>query len=112
MFKIDETTKDIYYIRGDTAHFTVSPTPFELEDGDTMTFTVKKKWNGTPIIEISSTDGSFTIEAASTKELNPGNYYYDCELETGAGEVYTLLGPAQFIMDWDITSLSDEEEGE
>ena len=108
MFKYNEETSDIYYIKGDTAHFKINVSPFHPEEGDILNFTVKKRY-GTPAVIALTADSemNFDIKPEDTNNLTPGEYLYDIQLTTGAGEIYTLVGPARFTMDIEITTPED-----
>lgn len=109
MFKYDENTHDIYYIKGDTAHFKINVSPFHPEEGDILNFTVKKRYGVPAAISLTADDDmNFTIQPEDTNMLTPGDYLYDIQLTTGIGEIYTLIGPAKFTMDIEITTPEEE----
>lgn len=106
MFIYDDNSKDIYYIKGDTAYFKVEFSPFKLEDGDFLNFTVKKKYGAPALISLTADeDGMFTLTADDySADLEPGEYLYDVQLTTNMDEIFTVIGPARFIMDIEITA--------
>lgn len=109
MFIYNEDTHIINYIRGDTAHFRIAVSPFKPEEGDVLNFTVKKRDGEPAILKLTAdNDMNFTINSEDTVDAVPGRYLYDIQLTTGIGEVYTLIGPAAFIMDVDITTPEEE----
>lgn len=104
MFKIDED-KNIYTIKGDTSHFRMEIAPYEMREGDTLTFTVRKRY-GSPVLITENADenGWFHISHEDYDNVAPGNYIYDIQLTTAEGEVYTVIGPAHYTVDIEITT--------
>ena len=90
--------------RGDTARLTVPITnevdekEYELQEGDTLKITVKKDCNDEePCLQKIVTGGNtFHIEPKDTADMKFGKYKYDVELETAAGDVYTVIEPSIF----------------
>lgn len=105
MFSIDTNTKAIYTIKGDTANFKMSIAPYEVKNGDTLTFTVKKRYGG-PVVLTTDADelGQFHIAHEDYDNVAPGFYLYDIQLTTAEGEVYTVVGPANMTIDIEITA--------
>lgn len=105
MFVYNENTQDIYYIKGDNAHFKIEVSPFKPEEGDILNFTVKKRYGAPAEISLTADDEmNFDLSASDyRRDLEPGDYLYDIQLTTGLGEIYTLVGPAKFVMDIEIT---------
>lgn len=95
MFDIKYQT--ISLTRGDSATLTVelvkaNGKPYELQEGDELTLTVKKDANDAEaVIQLSAVDGVFTFAPSATDGLAFGKYRYDIQLETEAGEVYTPI---------------------
>ncbi len=102
MFEISGTK--ITITRGDYAVLEMAITreladgtrePFVLESGDVLVFTAKRNLcEITPVALKLTSYGSavFTIRPEDTKEMEPGTYVYDIELQPGP---YTLIGPAE-----------------
>lgn len=90
--------------RGDTARLTVSiandltNSDYSLNEGDTLTLTVKRTVKDSEICFQKVLTGSnmFTIEPDDTKELPYGKYKYDVQLTTASGDVFTIIEPATF----------------
>ena len=100
---------DIQLTRGDTAFFNISislpdGTNYYRQPGDKLLFTVKKNYNsGYEFIQKEISELSFYLEPSETRELDYGNYWYDIELTTVEEEVYTVVGPARFIVREEVT---------
>lgn len=85
----------IRHRRGDTGYLDVNlfigDKPYELREGDTGLFTVKKKPDGDMVLQKSMTeDGGFILMPEDTEGLKPGAYHYDVEITLSSGEVYTI----------------------
>lgn len=98
--------------RGDTARLTVSVTddvsgePYELQNGDTLTLSVKKSIKDVdPVLSktIENTD-TFHIEPKDTAGLSFGKYMYDVQLTMSDGDVYTIIPPSTFEILTEVTS--------
>lgn len=84
-------------IRGDSESFSARVTGYELQDGDYMEFTVRKRY-GAPVsiyknLEFSDlVDGKFIfgILPEDTERLAPGEYLYSLRLMVG-GAVKTMV---------------------
>ncbi len=104
MFSIDEN-KNIYTIKGDTAHFKMAISPYEVQEGDVLTFTVRKRYGGPVVITTNADeDGVFHIAHEDYEDVTPGYYIYDIQLTTEQGEVYTVIGPAHIAIDIEVTT--------
>ena len=99
--------------RGDTPSFTVSVTdaagaPYELQDGDRLTFTVKRctKPQDPVIIQRvmdAETGPSFQLTSEETS-LDYGTYRYDVELQTAGGGTYTVVKPDKLTITEEVTT--------
>ena len=99
--------------RGDTPSFTVSVAdaagaPYELKDGDRLTFTVKRSTKpADPVIVQrvmdSHTGPSFQLTAEETS-LEYGTYRYDVELQTAGGGTYTVVKPDKLTITEEVTT--------
>ena len=100
---------DIRMIRGDTEQLVVTcqlsdGTERPFEEGDVVAFTVA--W---PLGEtvLQKTVTSFVEGAAviheDTNELTPGEYAYDVQLTARDGTVATIIPPARFALEGDVT---------
>lgn len=85
----------IELIRGDTAEFDVevadqNGNPYELQPGDKLEFTVKKK--STDEVPLIHKTGSYVrINPEDTNVLEFGNYVYDVQLTLADGKVDTIV---------------------
>lgn len=90
--------------RGDTARLTVSITnetdssEYVMQDGDTLTLTVKKDVNDAEpsFQKVLNRTNTFHIEPKDTAQLQFGRYKYDVQLTTAGGDVYTVIAPNSF----------------
>ena len=103
---------DIRMIRGDTERLTVTcqlsdGTERPFEEGDTVTLTVA--WPGGPevlqkrVISFPEGVADILIAHEETNELTPGEYTYDVQLTARDGTVATIIPPAKFILEGDVT---------
>ncbi len=94
--------------RGDSASFVIEVTdyygePYELQDGDTITFTVKKNTRTDDIV-FQKVGTVVSIEHEDTKRCKYGTYVYDVQLSNDtSGNVDTFIGPANFIVSDEVT---------
>lgn len=92
---------DLYATRGDTWIFTVDLTDYEVQEGDTLTFTLAAEVGGDAIItQTIQADQSFYI---TETQLEVGTYVYDVQLNTSHGEVFTVITPAVFEVTGEVT---------
>ena len=94
--------------RGDTARITLAVKQSDGTDydfsSDTVLFTVKKNVHATEsILQKTVTDGAVYIAPADTAELAYGEYAYDVQLTTQSGDVCTIISPAKFILEPEVT---------
>lgn len=100
---------DIQLTRGDSAYFNLEitledGTTYERMPGDQIIFTVKKSYNSDfEYIQKEITGLGIVISPDDTRELDYGNYWYDVQLKTSDGGVYTVVGPARFIVREEVT---------
>lgn len=97
MFRIED---DIIYItRGDNADLEVKvyideeqQTEYELQEGDTITFTVRKiaKEESPVIFSITSTSNRIVISHEDTNNADVGKYSADIQLNTASGDIITI----------------------
>ena len=105
--------------KGDTAHFTVvvknaDGTPYTVQAGDVITFTVKKGIS-TRVPIITKTTGTIqnnliTILPSDTKKLVVSEqlpvgtcYTYDVQIKLADGTINTMITHSPFILDWEAT---------
>lgn len=97
---------DIKLTRGDTAFLQVpitnklpdgSAVEYELAEGDTLTMTVRKTLDADICFQkIIKGENTFHIQPSDTCSCEFGKYKYDVQLNTAAGDVYTVIEPACF----------------
>lgn len=98
MFKIESTT--IKITRGDSAEFDISISdasgqPYELQEGDTVEFTVKENvYSNKALIHKTGTQVIITPE--DTKNLSYKRYVYDIQVTLADGTVDTIIPPSTF----------------
>lgn len=92
--------------RGDTARLNVSVKnsltgkPYTIAEGDTLTLTVREKATSTSIKLQKTLTGAkcFDIAPEDTSKLQFMTYTYDIQLTQKNGDVYTIVGPAPFVI--------------
>lgn len=97
--------------RGDSADISVPITndltgeEYTLAEGDRLTLTIKKRTtDATPLVQKTLTgSNSFHFSPTDTAGLNFGRYFYDVQLETEAGDVYTVIVPTEFRLLQEVT---------
>ena len=107
MFIIDEKTNKIYLTKGDDAQLVVSlfdkdGKEREIWSDDVITLTVKKRGSEAVIVKTAE-NGIINFIPADTKSLATGYYYYDLQLTTFGGKVYTLIPSTIFEIGEEIT---------
>lgn len=108
MFTIDNDTNAMTIIKKDTASFDVALDNYNLETGDSVTFTISKQVEEEePILQKTVTDfvdGIATVKL--TKEdtnIEVGTYLYDIQIDTSDGRTDTVVGPAKFTVKGGVT---------
>lgn len=101
MFRIDDSNV-ITLTRGDTCAFDVeiktdTGATYTPQEGDVITFTVKKDTKTADII-IQKTGSTIVLNPADTRSLKYGSYLYDVTLTTVSEAVYTIITPTEFIL--------------
>ena len=101
-----QITKDaIYLTRGDNANIIVTIRDlngdvYELQTGDKLVFTMKINCNTSDITlqkDITS-NSTIAIEHDDTKSLPYGKYWFDVQLTTAGGDIYTVIDPHPFYL--------------
>lgn len=108
MFVIDKDTNAITIIKKDTASFILALDNYNLEEGDSVKFTVASSLESqSPSISKTVTtfiDGTATIELDTTDtNIAEGKYYYDIQVDTHEGVRDTVIGPASFTVKGGVT---------
>lgn len=100
MFKIEGTT--LYLTRGDTAYLSVDFND-DIEIAN-LVFSAKKQVSDADYaIQISAIGNKFIFEPKDTKELEYGKYFYDIQLTTVYGEIFTVVEKANLYIREEIT---------
>lgn len=97
-------------IKGDTAYLKVeihqeNGNIYELQEGDTLTFSMKKNLRDETytLQKITDKDGAFVLQAEDTENLTCGKYYYDVQLNTANNEVFTVVETSEFYLKEGVT---------
>ena len=99
---INNTGANISMTRGDDVaiHINIwevaadgTKTAYELEEGDTLTLTIKHNSDAddSPVIQKVFTTQNLIIDHDDTKALEYGLYLYDVVLTSATNKIYTLL---------------------
>ena len=108
MFTIDNDTNAMTIIKKDTASFDVALDNYNLEDGDSVTFTISKQVEEEePILQKTVTDfvdviATFKLTKEDTN-IEVGTYLYDIQIDTSDGRIDTVIGPAKFTVKGGVT---------
>lgn len=102
MFSINNN--EITISRGDSGQFTIAVNAivdnqeqaYEMQEGDTLTFTVKKNANDTAAL-IQKTGTTINILPTDTAGLTAGDYLYDVKFESN-GDVDHIIQPTRFTV--------------
>lgn len=104
------TGSDIQLTRGDNATFNIeiningSSSNYQRVDGDKLTFTLKKSYNSSSVLVQKDIEGMIiNLEPSDTSDLKYGTYWYDVQLTTNEGQVYTVIGPSRFEIREEVT---------
>ena len=108
MLKI--TTDKVYLTRGDNADILVKiydedKTEYELQPGDTLTFTLKNNCETTTVLiqKDCSSDSMIHLTPSDTNGLKYGIYNFDVQLTLANGKVYTVIPPHDFEITKEVT---------
>lgn len=71
---------------------TTSGEPYEMQEGDTLTLTVRKNPKTSPLMSITSDTDVITFTPEDTNKLVVGNCCFDIELTTADDNVFTVVG--------------------
>lgn len=102
MYKIDDN-QNIFLTRSDTCELKLSivddnDTPYDYSN-DLVQLTIKTtSYTPTIVIQKDISGDTFKIEPTDTKNLLYGKYLYDVQIITNSGDVYTVIGPANFVL--------------
>ena len=94
--------KDLAMVRGDSESVRFNFEPDTLHAGDTLTMTVRKRWDA-PVLfakSVSASDGAteltVNIMPEDTASAYPGLYVYDVQITWGGSAVQTIIPMHQF----------------
>lgn len=101
---------EIFLTRGDTVriginNFNPSGEPYELREGDTLRFALKRRIADADedvIIEKDLTGSELLLRPEETEALPFGKYIYDIELEFENGDVDTVIPPTPFYIESEV----------
>lgn len=80
-----------------------------LEEGDKIYLTVKESLDTAAkslqviVTEFEEGKALITINPSDTKELKPGVYFYDIQLNRKDGSVKTIIKPSRFVIEKEVT---------
>lgn len=102
---------EIELTRGDSATLNVNITddagqPYTIRESDTLTFSMKKTVKDPkPCVQkIVTGYNKIHIEPKDTASLEFGGYFYDIELLTAEGDVYTVVEKTAFKIREEVTT--------
>ena len=110
MFTVDDN-KNITIIRGDSAMFEIElleddgaggTKPYEMKEGDKITFTVKKSAKTSEVL-IQKFGPNISINTEDTSSLPYGAYKYDVQFTSADGYVDTVIPPKTFKITEEVT---------
>ena len=83
--------------RGDSAYLNFHLTTqdgegYQLQEGDLLRLTVRAQAAYPVLLEAESNTDTILLTPEQTGQLEPGKYSYDVQLQTAAGDVFTILG--------------------
>lgn len=100
---------DIHLTRGDSGYLDITilladHAHYVREKGDKLVFTVKDDYKS-DVIELQKELPKLELylEPKDTQNLEYGDHWYDIELTTADDAVYTVIGPARFIVREEVT---------
>lgn len=103
------TTEAIHLTRGDNASIIAtlrdaSGEIYQLQTGDKLMFTLKLNcMTEDKIIQKNMTSNStLVLEHADTKDLDYGKYWFDIQLTTAGGDIYTVIPPHAFYIEKEV----------
>lgn len=99
--------KNIFLTRGDTAIITLNiyyaNNAAYDSTKDRVVLTVKKSTTDkAKVLQKTAVNGVITISPADTKNLDYGDYVYDVQITTVAGDVCTIVTPHRFRIEEEV----------
>ena len=107
MIRIDKD--NIHLTKGDSAFLNLEiynnqHVPYKVQDGDIITITVRNYIDNSLVFTKSVQAGTcIAIEPTDTNAATIGRYKYDIQLETLAGEIYTIIPKSNFYLEEEVT---------
>lgn len=107
MLKIIGT--EIHLTKGDSAYLNVGISntvgyPYKIKAGDELVMTVRSNLDNSLIFQKRiPADSALMIEPKDTMNAIAGRYKYDIELNTEAGEVFTIIPKSTFFIEEEVT---------
>lgn len=104
MYKIDERG-NIHLTRGDTAYIQINLSNYTYTKNDYLVFSVKKTLHDEEymINKIFDPTKIIVLNPEDTRNYETGRFYFDVELHTTNGEVFTVIGPNYFYLKEEVT---------
>lgn len=97
MLKVENDV--ITLTRGDSAYLNFRLTTqdgeeYPLQEGDLLRLTVRVQADSAyhVLLEAESSIATIVLTPEQTGQLEPGKYSYDVQLQTAAGDVFTIVG--------------------
>ena len=104
-------TGEIKLTRGDSACFTINISngngqPYTVKEDDTLTLSIKKDVKDPKPCVQKSVKGSniFHFKPEDTSGIEFGKYFYDVEIHTATGDVYTVIEKTSFEISEEVTT--------
>ena len=100
---------DIHITRGDSGYigltiYLIEGAHYVREEGDKLVFTAKDNYRSEKIeLQKEIKDLDIYFEGEDTSSLEYGDHWYDIELTTADKAVYTVVGPARFVIREEVT---------
>lgn len=101
MFSV--TNDNISITKGDSACIHVDlinadGSAYEMVEGDKLTLTVRRKVDSDVLMQIDSDNSDINLYPSDTAKLLVGGCFFDVQLTTSAGDVFTIAGATSSIM--------------
>lgn len=100
----------IQLTRGDSAYFdldidiTGSGQKYARQEGDSLIFTVKPSYTSDEVELQKPLEGLvLTLDPEDTAKMRYGEHWFDIQLTTKTGGVYTVVGPSRFVIREEVT---------
>lgn len=105
---IDQRTKEMKMVRGDSEMIHVRCADAPFESGDIIEFSVRKKPKSERLIHETVTDfiegeAYIEISPSDTSSMEFGEYVYDIQLTRASGWVTTLVWTSPFKLETEVT---------